>query len=154
MQGSFKALPLTLTSAAKLGDPVFTVGYPNVQIQGLSAKLTKGEINSLSGMQDDPRHFQMSVQVQPGNSGGPLVDMDGNVAGVIVMRLGDVATLQDTGSLPQNVNYAVKTAYVRPLLDLVPDCAERLPKPHSKSGRSFDDVAKEAEAATALVLVY
>jgi hypothetical protein len=54
-----------------------TVGFPNVGLQGFAPKLAKGEIASLSGVQDDARYFQISLPVQPGNSGGALVDERG-----------------------------------------------------------------------------
>jgi S1-C subfamily serine protease len=49
--------------------------------------LAKGEIASLSGAGDDPRNFQISVPVQPGNSGGALVDERGNVIGIVAAKL-------------------------------------------------------------------
>jgi S1-C subfamily serine protease len=56
-------------------------------LQGFAPKLTKGEIASLSGAGDDVRYFQTSVPVQPGNSGGALVDERGNVVGVVSAKL-------------------------------------------------------------------
>jgi S1-C subfamily serine protease len=53
----------------------------------LILSIQKGEIASLSGIQDDPRHFQISVPVQPGNSGGALVDERGNVIGIVSAKL-------------------------------------------------------------------
>ena len=82
----FSALALAAGSEARLGQPVFTIGFPNPDVQGTEPKLTRGEISSLAGMKDDPRHFQISVPVQPGNSGGPLVDLNGNVVGIVSMR--------------------------------------------------------------------
>src|SRR5208282_42902 len=57
-----------------LGGTEATVGFPDIGLQGFAPKLAKGEIASLSGAGDDPRYFQISVPVQPGNSGGALVD--------------------------------------------------------------------------------
>ena len=48
-------------------------------MQGFAPKFAKGDIVSLSGAQDDVRYFQISVPVQPGNSGGALVDEHGNM---------------------------------------------------------------------------
>ncbi|MFH0795105.1 MAG: tetratricopeptide repeat-containing serine protease family protein [bacterium] len=154
VEGDFSALPLGASRDVKLGASVFTVGFPNVQLQGLTPKLTRGEISSLAGVQDDPRHFQISVPVQPGNSGGALVDMDGNVIGVLVARLDDVAAYEITGSLPQNVNYALKISYVQALLETLPEVSKSLPKPNAKKPPSFEETVKAAEAATVIVLVY
>ena len=57
-----------------LGGTVATVGFPDIGLQWFAPKLAKGEIASLSGAGDDPRYFQISAPVQPGNSGGALVD--------------------------------------------------------------------------------
>ena len=153
VSGAFRPLPLAASRAVKLGDAVFTIGFPNTQMQGVEPKLTKGDINSLAGIQDDPRHFQTSVAVQPGNSGGPLVDARGNVIGIVTLRLDDVKTLKLTGSLPQNVNYAVKSSFISAFLETLPDVAAKLKEPGAKE-RKFEEVVKAAEQAAALVLVY
>jgi len=139
----------------KLGDSVFTIGFPNPSLQGLSPKLSKGETSSLAGVQDDPHLFQISLAVQPGNSGGPLVDSAGNVVGVIVGRLSEGKTVLLTGSLPQNVNYAVKSTYVLAMLEALPEVAGKMPQPaHGPSAREFSDVVQAVEAAVVMILVY
>jgi uncharacterized protein len=152
--GTFSALPVVSSRGAKLGESVFTIGFPNIQLQGFAPKLTKGEISSLSGMQDDPREFQISVPVQPGNSGGPLVNQYGNVVGVVEAQLADIITLKSTGSLPQNVNYAMKSSALSLLLESVPEVLAKLKELNPSKERKFEDVEKEAEGAVALVLVY
>ncbi len=62
-------------------------------------------------MGDDARYFQISVPVQPGNSGGALVDERGNVVGVVSAKLSARAALAVSGMLPENVNYAVKSSF-------------------------------------------
>ena len=86
-EGKFAALPVAASRAVKLGGTVATVGFPNIGLQGFAPKLAKGEIASLSGAGDDARYFQISVPVQPGNSGGALVDERGNVVGVVSAKL-------------------------------------------------------------------
>ena len=71
-------------------------------------KYTSGDINALSGLRDDENFMQISVPLQPGNSGGPLFDLKGNFLGVVVSRLSDSYSLQQSGYVPQNVNYASK----------------------------------------------
>jgi S1-C subfamily serine protease len=150
-EGRFLCLAVTPSRNVKLGADVFTVGFPNIDLQGAAPKLTKGSINALSGIQDDPRAFQISVPVQPGNSGGPLLDATGNVIGVVVSQLDAVKTALITGSLPQGVNYAVKSAYVQPLLDAIPETSA-LPSPVKP--RSFEDAVRAAETAVCIVLTY
>jgi len=82
-EGKFIRLPIATSRPVRLGNTVATVGFPNIGLQGFAPKLAKGEIAALSGAQDDPRYFQISVPVQPGNSGGALVDAHGNVVGVV-----------------------------------------------------------------------
>jgi hypothetical protein len=135
------------------GETVATVGFPNPGLQGFSPKLTKGEISSLAGSQDDPKHFQISLPVQPGNSGGALVDARGNVVGVVVAKLSQRAALATTGTLAENVNYAVKSSFLLSFLESVPGLSERLPEPRT-APRPFEEVVGEAEKATVLVLVY
>jgi S1-C subfamily serine protease len=115
--------------------------------------LAKGEIAALSGAQDDPRYFQISVPVQPGNSGGSLVDEHGNVVGVVAAKLNVAATVATSGALPENVNYAVKSSLLLSFLESVPEVSARLKEPSSKD-RKFEDVVKSAEQAAVLVLVY
>ena len=79
--GQFAPLPIAASRAVKLGGTVATVGFPNIGLQGFAPKLAKGEIASLSGAGDDARYFQISVPVQPGNSGGALVDERGQRGG-------------------------------------------------------------------------
>ncbi len=150
--GEYMALPLSTGPALSLGTAVFTVGFPNPGLQGLEAKLTKGDISSLAGAHDDPRHYQISVPVQPGNSGGPLMDLRGNVVGVVLARLSDQAALKSSGALAQNVNYAVKIDYLNALLQSVPQAASQLARPGTVE-RSVEEAAKRAEAASALVIV-
>jgi S1-C subfamily serine protease len=111
------AAPIRPSAGVELGNQVFTIGFPNMLLQGTEPKFTEGTISSTSGMRDDPRQFQVSVQVQPGNSGGALFDENGNVVGLVVSKLDDIATTKLTGAVPQNVNYAVKSSYALPLLE-------------------------------------
>ena len=105
------AIPIS-SKPASLGSDVFTIGYPMVGIMGTNPKFTAGKINSLSGIQNDPRIYQISVPVQSGNSGGPLLNENGEVVGIITSKLHAVGIFKMTGDLPQNVNYAIKAQYI------------------------------------------
>jgi S1-C subfamily serine protease len=152
-EGKFAALPVVSSRAVKMGGTVATVGFPNIGLQGFAPKLAKGEIAALSGAQDDPRYFQIRVPVQPGNSGGALVDERGNVVGVVAAKLNTAAALATSGALPENVNYAVKSSFLLSFLESVPEVAAKLKEPSTKD-RKFEDVVKSAEKAAVLVLVY
>ncbi|MDD5141318.1 MAG: tetratricopeptide repeat-containing serine protease family protein [Verrucomicrobiales bacterium] len=150
---NFSPLPITSSRSVKLGGTVATVGFPNTGLQGFAPKFARGEIASLSGAADDARYFQISVPVQPGNSGGALVDEHGNVVGVVSAKLNAAAALAASGALPENVNYAVKSSFLLGFLESVPDVASKLKDPVS-ADRKFEDVVKSAQDAAVLVLVY
>lgn len=109
-------LQLSISSTVNKGEQVLTLGFPLVGIQGQEQKATFGRVNALSGIKGDIRFFQIDVPIQPGNSGGPLIDGNGNVVGVVTAMLDQINTLRATGVLPQNVNYAVKSDYILPVL--------------------------------------
>lgn len=148
ISGQFKPLRVS-TNDVGLGDAVFTIGFPDIDLQGTQPKYTDGKISSLTGIKDDPKEYQISVQVQPGNSGGPLVDMGGNVHGVIVARMNDFAALRSMGSLPQNVNYAVKGERLRDFLGRFPQV--KLRADDSPAGGS---AVADVQQSVALILVY
>lgn len=152
-EGKFTALPVIPSRGVRLGATAATVGFPNTGLQGFAPKLAKGEIASLAGAQDDARHFQISAPIQPGNSGGALVDERGNIIGVVVAKLSQRAALATSGALAENVNYAVKSSYLLSFLESVPEVAAKLKEAHTKD-RKFEDVVKSVEQATVLVLVY
>jgi S1-C subfamily serine protease len=147
--GSFAALALSARDSVDLGQQVFTIGFPNIEMQGLEPKYTDGSISSLSGMQGDPTEYQISVPVQPGNSGGPLCDANGEVVGIVVARLNDLAVMQISGVVPQNVNYAVKAQPARRLLQSVKGL-----DPVAARGQKSADPIKTVESAIAMILIY
>lgn len=111
-----KGLKISSSTTVGKGEEVFTLGYPLIGLQGQEQKATFGRVNALSGVKGDIRYFQVDIPIQPGNSGGPLIDRNGNVVGLITAMLSQLNTLRKTGVLPQNVNYAIKSDYIIPLL--------------------------------------
>ena len=152
-EGKFCPLPVAASRTVRMGGTVATVGFPNPGLQGFAPKLAKGEIAALSGAQDDPRYFQISAPVQPGNSGGALFDEHGNVVGVVSAKLNAAAAVATSGALPENVNYAVKSSFLLSFLESVPEVSAKLKEPNNKD-RKFEDAVKSAEQAAVLVLVY
>jgi S1-C subfamily serine protease len=151
--GKFSPLPIAASRSAHLGGTVATIGFPDPSLQGFLPKLAKGEIASLSGAGDDPRYFQISVPVQPGNSGGALVDERGNVIGIVSAKLDAAVALAASGALPENVNYAVKSSLLLSFLESVPEVSAKLKEPVTID-RKFEDVVKSSQDAAVLVLVY
>ncbi len=151
--GHFTSLPVASSRSVRLGNTVATVGFPNTTLQGYSPKLAKGEVAALSGAMDDARYFQISVPVQPGNSGGALVDGRGNVVGIVSAKLDAKAALASSGSLPENVNYAVKSSFLLSFLESVPEISANLKEPNGKPC-AFEDIVNSVQQASALILVY
>ena len=85
------------------GESVVAYGFPLSGLLSSDPKLTRGEVNALAGLRDGPATIQISAEVQPGNSGGPLLDMQGHVVGVVVAKL-DRRRVQNV----DNVNFAVR----------------------------------------------
>ena len=106
-----------LRSSVRLGENVAVFGYPHTDMLASAGNFTLGNITALSGLGDDDRQVQISAPVQSGNSGGPLLDANGNVVGVIVSKLNALKIAMRDGDLPQNVNFAIKTAVLAPFLD-------------------------------------
>ncbi|NMJ41375.1 trypsin-like peptidase domain-containing protein [Roseomonas sp. JC162] len=99
---SFRSNPV------RRGESVVTYGFPLAGLLSSGPTLTTGEVSALSGLGDNQQQFQISAPVQQGNSGGPLLDRQGNVIGVVVSKLNAARIAQRTGDIPQNVNFAVK----------------------------------------------
>ena len=99
------------------GDSVVAVGFPLHGLLASGANLTTGTISALAGLGDDTRFLQISAPVQPGNSGGPLLDLSGNVVGIVVSKLDAIRVAKAIGDIPQNVNFAISAAVARGFLD-------------------------------------
>jgi S1-C subfamily serine protease len=100
----------------ELGEDVLVAGYPYGELFSNSIKVTKGIVSSNKGMGDDRGQFQMDAAVQPGNSGGPIYDENGNIVGVVVAQLNKLKVAKAIGSMPENVNFGIKASTVRQFL--------------------------------------
>jgi len=118
------------TEIQAVGSSVFTLGYPLTQIMGNEIKFTDGKISSKSGFQGDITTYQISVPVQPGNSGGPLFDEQGNLVGIISSGVNK--------QLADNANYAIKTSYLKLLIDSTNDRIE-LPSSSQLKSKSLTE---------------
>lgn len=123
--GKCAELPFRLVTAKSvaLGEHVSTVGYPLSTLLGSSPKFSEGVVAAKSGLQDDPRWFQISAAIQPGSSGSPLFDNEDNIIGVVVATLDAAKAFQSTSAIPQNVNWAIKSDYLLSLVAMIPDAS-------------------------------
>jgi hypothetical protein len=130
------------------GEGIVVLGFPYSGLLSTSAQVTTGGISALTGIRDDIRFMQLTAPVQPGNSGGPLLDLSGNVVGVVSSRINELAVAEATGSLPQNINFAIKGAVIRTFLDAHQIAYETAP---SSAKLEPADVAETATKSTLLV---
>jgi TPR repeat protein len=146
-------LRLGISHAVALGEPVFTIGFPKNGVQGIEPRLADGKVSRLLGAQDDQRFYQVSMPVQPGNSGGALVNDAGLAIGMVTIRLDDLKALKLTGRLPGNTNHALKGTQLATFLAGIPEArAKILLKPTGKS--TYQEAIATAQAATVMILVH
>ncbi len=130
------------------GAGVVAVGYPLRGMLASGANVTTGNVAALAGPGDDRRLIQITAPVQPGSSGGPVLDMAGNAVGVVVSKLDAVKMARATGDIPQNVNFAVSAGAARAFLDSESVAYATAP---SKDMRAPEEVAAAAKAFTVLI---
>lgn len=100
----------------QLGETVVVVGFPLAGLLSSDPIVTSGIVSALAGLRDNRRELQISAPVQPGNSGGPLFDDTGRIAGVVVATLDSVRVARAIGVMPENVNFAIKAEEARAFL--------------------------------------
>jgi S1-C subfamily serine protease len=113
----FKETAVIRENAVQTGDGVIAIGYPFHGLLTSDFTVTTGIVSSLSGVFNDTRHLQISAAVQPGNSGGPLLDSTGALVGVVAAKLNALKVARATGNIPENINFAIKTGALRDFLD-------------------------------------
>lgn len=107
-----------LKTRVRVGENISVYGFPLSGLLATTGNFTVGNVTAMAGIADDTRMLQISAPVQPGNSGGPLLDNTGNIVGVIVSKLNVLNVAKYTGGdLPQNVNFAIKAAIAQNFLD-------------------------------------
>ena len=134
-----------------LGEDVLVAGYPYGEIFSDSIKVTKGIVSANKGLGDDSGQFQIDAAVQPGNSGGPIYDENGNIVGVVVAQLNKMKFAKQSGSIPENVNFGIKASTVRQFLS-----SSGLPTKWSKRSKSMStrELAKIAKRQTVMVMCH
>jgi len=113
-------------SQAEIGENCYVLGYPLISTMGADIKLTNGIVSARTGFQGDVSQYQISAPIQPGNSGGPLFDKNGNIVGIV--------SAKHAGA--ENAGYAIKTSYLQNLIELV-EPAISLPQYNALLGKSL-----------------
>jgi S1-C subfamily serine protease/Holliday junction resolvasome RuvABC ATP-dependent DNA helicase subunit len=134
----------TLRAGVRIGEEIAAFGYPLQGMLAAGGNFTFGNVSALAGFKNDSGLIQISAPIQPGNSGGPVVDQNGNVIGVVVSNLGSHAK-----GTAQNVNFAIKVNVLTAFLDLhgVPYSTEA-----SKHPLQGVELAEKAQSISVLIL--
>jgi len=143
------SIPYGIAENSDVGSKVFTIGYPLNDVMGSNFKVTDGIISSKSGIADDIRYYQISVPIQPGNSGGPLFNKEGNVIGITSARLNG----QAVGTQVQNVNYAIKSSYLLNLYNMLPN-STKISSSSNIASKEFQDQIKVLKNFVCLIKVF
>ncbi|QOZ22722.1 S1C family serine protease [Bradyrhizobium sp. CCBAU 51753] len=146
----FKDVARIKQNSIQVGNGVVAIGFPYHGLLTSDFTVTTGIVSSLSGILNDTRHLQITAAVQPGNSGGPLFDFDGVVVGVVAGKLDAVRMARATGSIPENINFAIKTGALRDFLDnsAVEYRSNERSEPKKKE---TSEIAKDARGYTLLI---
>jgi len=149
-------IPFTLAdvTSIKVGQKVFTLGFPLGNIMGKQPRLSAGIINSLFGIKDDPRLIQISNPLQPGNSGGPLFNSKGEIVGIVVSGLNAKYFYEKVGIIPQNVNFGIKSNYLSNLLLLIPQGKEITSRKGLSKNNSIEDIVEKIYPFIVQIRVY
>jgi S1-C subfamily serine protease len=144
----FNSIPYGISEKAAIGSDAYTIGFPLNNVMGTAYKVTNGIVSSTSGINDDPRYYQITVPLQPGNSGGPLFDKNGNIIGITSAKLNEKAV----GTSVENVNYAIKSAYLSNLCNMLPESLDLSPKVELQ-GKSLEEQIKVLKNYVCLIKV-
>jgi serine protease Do len=133
----------SLRVGVKVGEGIAAFGYPLVGVN-----FTVGNVSAITGLGDDTRYLQISAPVQPGNSGGPVLDQSGNVVGVVVSKLDAIKVAAAINDVAQNVNFAIKTTVLTNFLD-----ASGISYTTAGAGQSLppSDLAERAKSISVLI---
>ena len=154
VDGHFDSFSYFSVKSARLGQDIFVMGFPRPSEQGFSPKITKGVISSLNGINDDATRYQIDASIQPGNSGGPVCTADGRLVAVVVSSLKDKYFLDKDGSVPQNINYAIKGIYLKAFLDTIPVVSKMAVPDATIKLDHFEDAVDFVRKRIVLIKVY
>lgn len=129
-------------TTSSVGEDCFVLGYPLISSMGQDIKLTNGIISSKTGYDGNIAQYQISAPVQPGNSGGPLFDKQGNVIGIV----------QAKHTQAENAGYAIKASYIRNLVELLPTTIS-FPQTNQLANKTLPQQVQLASKAVCVIIV-
>lgn len=148
--GAYRSTAIAkLRPGARLGEDIAVFGFPLSGELASSGNFTRGSITASAGLRDDITHVQIDAAVQPGNSGGPLIDTFGNVVGVVDSKLDSLRAVADNKDIPQNVNFAIKASLAAMYLE-----TQSIPFEIGSTGDTltWPDLAERAKAIAAEIV--
>jgi len=132
----------------RVGEEIVALGYPLHGLLASGINVSTGTVSALAGIANDSTQLQISAPVQPGNSGGPVLDLTGAVVGVVVGKLDAIKMARAIGDIPQNVNFAIKADVARIFLEAQ---GGSLQSAQAGPPRKKEDVAATGREFTVLV---
>lgn len=140
-------------SATRLGEDIVAVGYPLATLLADSVKITTGNVNALAGIRNDTRYIQISTPIQPGNSGGPVVDRNGLLLGITSATLSK-RTADEIGITAQNVNFAIRASVAELFLQSQSLVAQAADATENPTALSTADLADRVTPSVFQILCY
>jgi len=109
--------PFRSGKGIRIGDAITVPGYPLSSYLGSSIRATTGTVSAQTGLRNNSGEFQFAAEIQPGNSGGPVLDTSGNIVGIVSYRFSDIELITTAGLVPQNMNFAIKSDAIKMFMD-------------------------------------
>tara|TARA_B100000029_G_scaffold111778_2_gene103824 strand:+ start:2219 stop:3733 length:1515 start_codon:yes stop_codon:yes gene_type:complete len=140
------------TQSVRLGDEVVVFGFPLAGDLSSQGNLTNGIVSALSGLDDDLSRLQMTAQIQPGNSGGPVMNRRGEIVGVVVETANDEFFREQRGTDVQNLNFAIRDYIATSFLET--NNVNYETSPSESADQSIADIAEAAQQFTGIIMCY
>ena len=150
-QGFRKSATFRGGRGIRLGDGVVVAGFPLAGLLASDLNISTGVVGALAGPGGDTTVLQITAPIQQGNSGGPLLDLSGNLVGVVVAKLDALKVAILTGDIPQNVNFAISASTAKAFLDAHGIPYDTSPSTRGPNEMTAADVAARARDFTVLV---
>ena len=149
---AFEGLPaqFAYSSETKMGAELFVYGFPLTDDLSAQGNFTNGIVSATSGINDDMTQFQMTAPIQPGNSGGPVLNENGEIIGVVVATANQDFFRTQRGTDTQNINFAIHGAISKRFLDSNNISYEV--SANEADSLSVADVASRAQEFTGILL--